>query len=93
MNIKNFQNETVVAICDSDLMGEIFKEGRLKLEVTEKFYGNKLVKLKDCVEILKNIANANIVGKKIVDTAVKLGLVHEQSILYVDNIPHAIIIF
>ena len=93
MNIKEFQDETVVAICDSELMGGVFKEGRLKLEITEKFYGKTLVKLKECVEVLKNTVNANLVGKKIVKTAVEMGLVHEQSILYIDNIPHAIIIF
>jgi len=93
MNIKNFQNESIVAICDSDLMGEIFKEGRLKLEITEKFYGKKLVKLNDCVEVLKNTTNANLVGEKIVKTAIEMGLVHEQSVLYINNIPHALIIF
>ncbi len=92
MNVNNSKEETVVAICDSDLMGGIFKEGRLKLEITEKFYGNTLVKLNDCLEILKNCGNANLVGKKIITAAVKMGLIHEDGILYVDNIPHALII-
>ena len=93
MNIKQFPDETVVAICDSELMGGTYREGPLKLEVTEKCYGNKLVKLKECVEVLKNTANANLVGKNIINAALEMGLVHEQSILYIKKIPHALIIF
>ena len=93
MNVRKFQQETVVAICDADLMGLVLKEGRFKLEVTQKFYGDKPATLKECIEVLKNTVNANLVGKKIVNQAVKMGLVHEDSILYIDKVPHALIIF
>ncbi|NHI92575.1 MAG: DUF424 family protein [Candidatus Lokiarchaeota archaeon] len=93
MNIRKFQQETVVAICDSDLMGSTLKEGRFKLEVNQKFYGDTQVSLNDCIEVLKNTVNANLVGKKIVSQALKMGLIHEESILYINKVPHALIIF
>ena len=93
MNVRKFQQETVVAICDADLIGLVLKEGRFKLEITKKFYGDKQATLKDCIEVLKNTVNANLVGKKIVAQAVKMGLVHEESILYINKVPHALIIF
>ncbi|MHA1783881.1 MAG: DUF424 domain-containing protein [Candidatus Helarchaeota archaeon] len=93
MNIREFQDETVVAICDSNLMGEVLKEGRFKLEISNKFYGTKLFSLQECIQVLKNSVNANLVGEKIITQALKMGLIHKDSILYINNVPHAMIIF
>ena len=93
MNVQEIKKETVVAICDAELMGTTLKEGRFKLEVSKKFYGEKLASLKECIEVLKNTINANLVGNKIVSQAVKMGLIHKDSILYIDKVPHALIIF
>ncbi|MEM3527597.1 MAG: DUF424 family protein, partial [Candidatus Bathyarchaeia archaeon] len=35
--------QKLVAVCDSNLIGKTFREGKLKLEVTSKFYEGELV--------------------------------------------------
>jgi hypothetical protein len=65
----------VVAICDSELIGRTFEQGDFILDVKESFYKGEEVSsekaLKMLIELKKEDATFNIVGKKAINTALR----------------------
>lgn len=59
-----------VACCDETLLGKCLKEGVLKLDITEHFFGGNLIALNDAIKILKCSQNFNIVGENIINAAI-----------------------
>jgi len=85
-------NEVVVAVCDKEILGKTFKEGELKIHVSEKFYKGDLVEIEDAINAIERATIANLVGEKIVARAVKEGLLHKDSVIYIQGIPHVQIV-
>ncbi len=90
---------TVVAICDKELIGKQFEEGKKQLDVKESFYKGeqgKIMSPEEIKEILKiwiqEDATFNIVGDKSTNLAIQEKIVDEEGIGYIDNIPYAMIL-
>jgi len=79
----------ILAICDNDLIGKKFEEGKLQLDLSSDFYNGKERSEEEVIELLKGSYIVNIVGKKSIGLMIKLGVVNEKNILRVKNIPHA----
>ncbi|MHA1402221.1 MAG: DUF424 domain-containing protein [Candidatus Helarchaeota archaeon] len=92
MNIQRMKNDTIVAICDSNLMGKTFQDGPLKLEVNERFYGTNRVSLQEGINGIKQGTNINLVGEAIITEAINQGILSKYAIIEISGIPHAIII-
>jgi hypothetical protein len=84
--------ELIVAICDSELLGKKFSEGKLTIDIRDSFYGNTKASLKYGLERLKKATIANIVGEKIVGAAINEGLISRESVIFIGGIPHAQVI-
>jgi uncharacterized protein len=86
----------VVAICDKDLVGKKFEQGNLQLDVKESFFNGKEVSEKEAMEILidmaKEDATFNIIGPKSVKTALKCGLIQQEGIKTIQEIPFALVL-
>jgi hypothetical protein len=84
----------IIAICDSDLLGKKFEEGKLQLDIKESFYGGKETKEKKVLKILeeakKEDACFNFVGKETITLALRAEIINENSILKIAGIPHAL---
>uniref|UniRef100_A0A7C2SD21 DUF424 domain-containing protein n=1 Tax=Archaeoglobus fulgidus TaxID=2234 RepID=A0A7C2SD21_ARCFL len=89
MRVYRVRGEVLVAVCDSDIVGKTFREGDLKLEVKESFYGDEEVGEEEVKRALRNATIANITGSKAVNLAVKVGIIDKSKILYIDGCPHA----
>ena len=83
---------TLVAACDSNLLGETFREGKLKLEVKADFYGGVRTTIVDALAAIDGADIANLVGETIVQAAVKRSLVDPSAVLNVGGIPHVQIV-
>lgn len=79
----------LVAVCDSSVLGKVFREGRFILDVTPRFYGGELVDLAQAITAIANATIANLVGNDIVQAAVSAGLIHKDAINVVEGVPHA----
>ena len=89
VKIHKGSGSVVTAVCDSELIGKKFKEGKLCLKVSEKFYKGDLISLEEAEKFLKEAVNLNIVGKKSVDLALKLKVILEENIVNIQGVPHA----
>jgi len=79
----------LLAVSDEELLGRSFSEKSFRLEITEDFYGGQRVSEEELKPLMKEAYILNIVGKKSVEIAVKLGLVNKEEILVIGGIPHA----
>jgi len=92
LKIRTSGKETVVSICDKDILGKKFKEGRLKIHVTESFYKGDLVPVEEAVKSLETATIANLVGENTISHAIKEGYVNKDSVIYIQGVPHVQIV-
>ncbi|MGQ9582100.1 MAG: DUF424 domain-containing protein [Thermoplasmatota archaeon] len=82
-------SELLVAACDASLLGRKFREGELKLEVSESFFGGERVSAELLVECLELATVANLVGEEAVGAAIEAGYVDPDRVLVIEGVPHA----
>ncbi|KXB02267.1 hypothetical protein AKJ44_00930 [candidate division MSBL1 archaeon SCGC-AAA261F17] len=88
LRIRHTQGETLVTICDEELIGEKFEEGELKLEVKNSFYEGEEASVEECINALKEATIANLVGS-IVKHAIKAQIINPKNVLRIQDVPHA----
>lgn len=86
----------VVAICDSDLIGKRFEEGKFQLDVKESFYKGEEISEERAILTLKKMsredATFNIVGKDSVKAAIQAGIIDEDAVSEVQGVKFALIL-
>ena len=85
-------NSGIVAICDEELLGKELKQGKLRFNVNENFYKGEKKTEEEAKKIMKEANSLNIVGKRSVKIALKLGLINNDSIIVIGGVPHAQVI-
>ena len=83
------KHEKVIAICDENIVGKKFEEGDRCIEVSERFYKGKKVSEKEVEGVLRGEDNINLVGNKVVELAVKLGVVNSNDVIEIQGVKHA----
>ncbi|MCK5624439.1 DUF424 domain-containing protein [Candidatus Pacearchaeota archaeon] len=92
--IKTYRD--VVAICDSKLLGKKFEEGKFQLDVKESFFGGDETSEEKTIEIMREMvkedATFNIIGEESINAALKAGIIKQEGIGKIANIPFALIL-
>ncbi|VVB84253.1 Uncharacterised protein [uncultured archaeon] len=81
--------QTMVAVCDRNIVGKKFREGDLVLKLEENFYKGAEASEKDVKEALLSATIANIAGKKSIACAVDCGCIDPDTIIFIEGVPHA----
>jgi hypothetical protein len=89
----------IVAVCDSELIGKKFEEGRFQLDVKENFFlgkdgkeANEEETIETMQEMEKEDATFYIAGEKSVNSALKAGIIEQEGIKRIQGIPFTIIL-
>lgn len=92
--IKTYRD--VVAICDKELLGKKFEEGKFHLDIKESFYKGEETPEEKVIEIMKLMsaedATFNIVGPKSVNAALKAKISSEEQIRKIKGIPYILVL-
>ena len=87
---------TVVALCDAELIGKKFEEGKMQLDIRENFYKDKEVSKDEAIKLLRRQLNEdstfNIVGKESIQSAIEAGLITKRSVHKIQNITFTLIL-
>ena len=81
--------DTLIAVCDADILGKTLEGGRVPFTVSERFYEGTLCDLAEALEAMGKATICNIVGKRIVEAAIECGLVRRAAVIYFGDVPHA----
>ena len=84
--------DTVVAVCDADILGKTLEGGKVPFTVSEGFYKGALGEVEEALDAMKQATICNLVGKHIVEAAIERRMVHERAIIYFGDVPHAQIV-
>lgn len=81
----------MVAAADADLVGELFEEDGVRVEVDADFYGGADARAQRgrVVEALRGASIANLVGERAVEAGKDADVVEEENVLRVEGVPHA----
>jgi hypothetical protein len=88
INLKVYRQgaEVLVAVCDSDLLGKRFAEGRLHVEVSKDFFGDEKASPEELETALEKATIANFVGCCAVEQAIRLGYVEKENVLCIEGV-------
>lgn len=89
VKVHNTPNGRMLAICDSDLLGKVFDEGDLQLNLSSQFYQGQEKAAPEIEMLLKDCYMVNVVGKEAVSFLVELEMVDKDNILTIAGIPYA----
>ena len=89
--VTDYQNNMMLNICDVDLLGKNIVEGELNMNISESYYGEKLIEKEEAAKLLKQSSIINMVGENTVNLSIKLGIGSENGIKKISNIPFLIV--
>ena len=93
---KSHNVRPVIAICDAELIGKKFIEGKRQLDIKESFYKGEQIDETKLMFIFKvqsaSDASFNIIGKKSIALAIKAGIINESAIQKLKGIPFALVL-
>ena len=79
-----------IACCDEKLLNQVFKEGNLRIEISNQFFGGNLINLEDAIEILKEASYFNIVGENIISKAIDYKILPKEGVRSINGVPMAL---
>ncbi len=91
MYLKIYKNgeHVLVAACDKEVLGKTLKHGNTVVEVSKAFYEGEYISDEELQKALERATTANLFGEKTVKCAIKCGLIDPDSVIMIDNVPHA----
>ena len=87
----NYQKQSMLNICDADLLGKKIIQDDLTIHISENYYGDRFVEKDEAESLLQNSSIINMVGKETVSLSLKLGIGSENAVKIVSEIPFLII--
>jgi len=87
----NYQNQSMLNICDAKILGTKIIEGELTMHISENYYGERFVEKDEAESLLKNSSIINMAGKETVSLSLKLGIGSENAVKTVSDVPFLII--
>ena len=88
VHIKN--DVETIACCDEQLLNQVFKEGNLRIEISNQVFGGRLIELEEAISILKEASYFNIVGEKIIKKAIECTLLTKEGVRFINGVPMAL---
>ena len=89
--VTDYQNNMMLNICDVDLLGKNIVEGELNMNISESYYGEKLVEKEEAKKLLKQSSIINMVGKNTISLSIELGIGSENGIKTISDVPFLIV--
>ena len=91
VKITDYQKNTMLNICDAELLGKKIIQDKLNMHISESYYGDKLVGKDEARTLLKNSSIINMVGKETISLSLELGIGSENGIKRISDIPFLIV--
>ncbi|MBS3098676.1 DUF424 family protein [Candidatus Pacearchaeota archaeon] len=87
----------IAAVCDKEIVGKKFEEGKRQLDVKESFYKGEEIDEESLIwklqDLARDDATFNIVGNKSVSAAMKSGVISKGDVGEIDGVKFALLLF
>jgi uncharacterized protein len=85
------QHNRMLNICDAELVGRTVRQSDLEIHVTKSYYGDRVVDEKEAESLLRSSSIINMVGRKIIDLSIKIGVGTAKGVKEIEGIPFLIV--
>lgn len=89
VKIHSTPNGNMLALCDSDILGKVFEEDNIQIDLSAEFYQGTEQSIKKIETLLDNCYIINAVGKKSIELLIRKNIVDKCNIRVVSDIPYA----
>ena len=79
----------LLVITDEDIIGKIFEQDNLQLDLQKKFYQGIKRNKQQVLDMIKGAQHLHLTGKASVALGIELDIIDSKKILYVKGVPHA----
>ena len=76
----------MINICDEELLGTNIVSESLNINITKDFF-NELTNEEEICNLLKKCSIANLIGTRVIEKTLSLGLAKRDSIKFISEIP------
>ncbi|MBS3144802.1 DUF424 family protein [Candidatus Woesearchaeota archaeon] len=83
------QHSDVLAVCDENILGKTFEEGKYCITISEHFYKGQKGTALTITPLLRDIPNVNLIGKEAVALGLKVEIITKENIIVIAGVPHA----
>ncbi|MGI0058405.1 MAG: DUF424 domain-containing protein [Nitrosotalea sp.] len=91
VKVVNQRGNRMLNICDVELVGRTVRKSDLEVNITKSYYGERVIDEKEAESLLQTSSIINMVGKKIIDLSIKLGIGSAKGVKEIEGIPFLII--
>ena len=91
VRISDYQKNTMVNMCDAELIGKDVVDGELKIHISENYYGKQIVDKAEAISLLSSASMLNLVGKETTSLAINLGIGSESGVKIISDVPFLLI--
>jgi len=91
VRVTNYQNNSMLNICDSDLLGKKIVDDKITMNISKSYYCERLVEKEEAENLLKKSSSINMVGKETVSLSISLGIGTYQGVKEINGIPFLLI--
>ncbi len=91
VRISDYQKNTMLNMCDAELIGKDVVDGELKIHISENYYGKQIVDKAEAISLLSSASMLNLVGKETISLAICLGIGSESGVKIISDVPFLII--
>lgn len=83
----------LLVITDKEIMGKVFEEGKVQLDLSKEFYKGVDMEREDTKKLLTKARTLHFTGKEAVALGVEQNLIDSNKILWVQDTPHAEVVW
>jgi hypothetical protein len=91
VKISDYQKNTMLNMCDSELIGKDIVDGKLKIHISENYYGKQIVEKDEAISMIKSASILNLVGRETISLAIDLGIGSKDGVKIISDVPFLII--
>lgn len=86
--IHDANGHKIFASCDVSLLDKKILKDDLEITFSKSFYGTEIITKEEFIKNLEICNSANFFGKKVCSLLLEEKLITEDSIIYIDDVPH-----
>lgn len=91
VRVTNHQNNIMLSICDSDLLGKKITDDKITMNISKSYYCDRFVEKEEAEILLKKSSSINMVGKETVSLSISLGIGSSEGVKEISGIPFLLI--
>jgi len=85
----NPDKRILIAVCDTNLLGQRFEEGALQLDLTTAFYKGEERSPQEIGDLIRNADMVSLVGEQAIAIGIQEAVIDAQNIKRIQGIPFA----